>query len=660
MCKHQFTPPFPRNYLAGICAALLPCISSIAAELIQPGQTILPPAVLAKASLSEKEHPLGMEIQSCLARQETQFQATGLVRADYLRIVSGQVHAFRKYMDEKGELHDPIDKPTFYSAPHYAHCVATLAAAGAEKDPDIIESGMRALDYSLARLQLSPEEKLAQGLGKQPHSDFFIYPAVQAFEQFSKIAPKERIEKWEALLRQMKPDTFDLYKNFGNNWSLVHGAGEFLRATHSFTDLGYVEEILDHQKLRRTSQGLFMEGGAPTAYDAFARYFVTGMLQRGYHGEHFDFMRDWMWQGAWTGLMIQSPFGELPTGYRSAHHIWNEAESAKIFEIYAAQYARAGRMAEAGAFKRGAHLALGALSRWIRPDGSGYIVKNRYPIEARHAYHNYSTHTNYNMLAMSMLCAAYTYADESVAEKPAPADVGGFVIRLNGLNLAVANCAGTYVEYMTRGNFMYNPTGILRVHLKGSNPQVGPSDGVVGEWGSKHNTVSYGLGPAWVRADGGEVRLAEFPETKNFSPSELRMDEKPMVEIQTVSASPEKVVIRAVTNWEAKSAKVTETLTLTPEGLRVENAVEAPDAKTLRIYFPLLVTDGLENTKVSINGSRLSVSLCGAGETFQILSPANAKLQRLGQQFLHWNGMIEPVYADLPALQATYTITPNN
>ena len=629
------------------------------ADAIEPGQSILPACATAQEPISVKDHPFAKEIQSCLKLQESEkaFQPTGLSRKDYLRIVSGQVHAFRKYVDEKGELHDPVAARSFYSAPHYAHCVATLAAAGVEKDPDIIESGMRSLDYSLERLQLSPEEKLAQGLGAQPHSDFFIYPAVQAFEQFAKIAPKERVQKWEALLRRMKPTTFDLYKNYGNNWSLVHGAGEFLRATHGFTDLGYVEEILDHQKMRRTPQGLFMEGGAPLAYDTFARYFVTGMLQRGYHGEHFEFMRDWMWQGAWTGLLIQSPFGEMPTGYRSAHHIWNEAEMAKIFEIYAAQYARAGRLAEAGAFKRGAHLALHALSGWIRPDGSGYIVKNRYPIEAQHAYHGYSTHTNYNMLAMSMLCAAYTYADENVAEKPAPADVGGFFIRLNGFNVAVANCAGNYVEYMLRGNFMYNPSGILRVHLKGSNPQVGPSDGVMGEWGGKHNTIAYGLGPAWIDADGTETRLAEFPEASYFSPSELRMDEKPMVQIEPVSISPAKVVIRAVTSWEKKAAKVTETLTLTPEGLRVENVVNAPGVKSMRLYFPLLVSDGQEETKTTLDGARLSVALRGSGETFRVIAPASVKLQRLGKQFLHWNGMMEPVYADIPALQATYTLT---
>ena len=652
-----------------IFPAVLIMTALAAEDSIQPGQNILPPAALT-APLAEETHPLAKDINQYLVHQADarDFSPTGLNRQDYLKIVSGMIHAFRKYVDEKGELHDPVAKPTFYSAPHYAHCVATLAAAGYEKDPDIIASGMRALDYSLQRLQLSPEEKLAQGLGKQPHSDFFIYPAVQAFEQFSKIAPKEKVDQWTALLRNIKPATYDLYKKFGNNWSCVHGGGEFLRATHGFTNLDYVEEILENQKIRRTKQGLYMELGAPLAYDGFPRYFITGMLERGYHGANFGFMRDWMWQGAWTMLMVQSPFGEMPTEFRSAHHIWNEAETARIFEVYASQYAKANRLHEASAFKRGAHLALQALSQWIRPDGSGYIVKNRYPIEAGHAYHNYSTHTNYNMLAMSMLCAAYTAADDSIAEKPAPADVGGFVVHLNGFNVIVANCDRNYVEYLLRGNQKYNPTGILRVHLHGSNPQIGPSDGVMEHHGGVHaasvyaankDTVkSFALGPAWLDAAGSEVRLAGFPDEKLYLPSEHKMDEQPLPDFRPLTASLQEVSFQIVTDWPAKSVKVTETIHLTPDGLRVENAVDGPGAKSLRLYFPMLVTDGAEDTKIAIDGSQLTLHLRGAGETYSIVAPEGAKLQRLGTQFLHWNGMMEPVYADLPGLTGTYTIEP--
>ena len=121
---------------------------------------------------------------------------------------------------------------------------------------------------------------------------------------------------------------------------------------------------------------------------------------------------------------------------------------------------------------------MNSIKQWIRPDGSGFIVKNRYPIEARHGYEGYSAHTCYNMLACSMLAQAWQFADDSVAEKPAPADTGGFVIPiLDPFHKIFANAGGTYVEYDTQGDHKYNPTGLLRIHVKGGHPQLGPSDG---------------------------------------------------------------------------------------------------------------------------------------------------------------------------------------
>ncbi len=92
-------------------------------------------------------------------------------------------------------------------------------------------------------------------------------------------------------------------------------------------------------------------------------------------------------------LFMQSPHGEVPTGYRSSHHIWNEAEQAMIFEIYAHHYALEGELDMAGAFKRGAMLSLQSIKNWIRPDGSGYIVKNKYPMDQKHGYEDYSKHS---------------------------------------------------------------------------------------------------------------------------------------------------------------------------------------------------------------------------------------------------------------------------
>jgi hypothetical protein len=318
------------------------------------------------------------------------------------------------------------------------------------------------------------------------------------------------------------------------------------------------------------------------------------MLQRGLRD---DFYRDACWKGAWTSLMIQSPFGELPTGYRSAQHIWNEAELAKVYEIYATEYASAGRQVEAGAFKRGARLALASVKQWIRPDGSGYIVKNHFPIEARHGYEAYSVHVNYNLLACSMLCAAWQSADDSVEEKPSPADVGGFVIHIPEFNMVVANAGGSYVQYMTKGNGKYNPTGLIRVHLRGGHPQLGYSDGIL------HATP----------ATAGRVEVLEE------SPQQVRF-------------------------------RCGETVTLNADGVTV--ATKSP------VRFPMLMFDGKEEAMATLDGRQATLELGACGIRFKVLAPSDATLRRSGQRVSHRNGIVEALIVDSRGQDVVYSLAP--
>ena len=183
---------------------------------------------------------------------------------------------------------------------------------------------------------------------------------------------------------------------------------------------------------------------------------------------------------------MQSPYGEVPTGGRSAQHIWNEAAAAVTYEIYASQYASQGKMKEAGAFKRAAHLSLKSISRWKREDGSGFIVKNRFPIETMHGYESYSAQSQYNLLACWLMSVAYLYADDSIEELPSPADVGGYIIPMQDVfHKLFANVGGNYIEYELSGDPRYNATGLIRIHLKNSNPQLGPTDAIPHKWDNK-------------------------------------------------------------------------------------------------------------------------------------------------------------------------------
>lgn len=479
------------------------------------------------------------------------------------------------------------------------------------------------------------------------------WPIMFAFEHFAPLASKARKAVWTKQLAALniemaykqyrKPYTVyehqKLYSTFGkswaHNWNLLNAASEAIRAEHGFTDLAYTDFCLTMQLPHFTPYGMYDEGGSPFPYDMFSRHYVTGMLQRGYRSFVYSTYRDLLWKGAWTSLFMQSPTGELPTGYRSSHHIWNEAEQAVVFEIYATQYAKAGLAAEAGAFKRAAHLALQSVKNWIRPDGTGYIVKNRYPIEAKHGYEGYSAHTCYNMLAMSMLAQAWQFADDSIEEQPCPADVGGFIVPvLDPFHKIFANVDGNYVEFDTSGDHKYNPTGLLRVHLKDGHPQLGPSDGCAPYYSGKD--VDLAVGPAWCGDDGKWHSLAASRDT-------------PQVEV--LEESPALVCFRVT------YPNVVQTITVDRGGVTVEDLVTAENADAMRVTFPMLVFDGANRTAVKMKNNAITLTLADKSVNFAIIEPKAVELQRSGKELKHRNGMIEAAVGEITGKRMVYRIT---
>jgi hypothetical protein len=342
-------------------------------------------------------------------------------------------------------------------------------------------------------------------------------------------------------------------------------------------------------------------------------------------------------------LFMQSPFGELPTGYRSSHHIWNEAEQCVIFEIYASEYANLGLNKEAGVFKRAAMLSLGSINQWIRADGSGYIVKNRFPVEARHGYETYSVHTCYNMLACSMLAQAWQFSDNSIVEQPAPADIGGFVIPvLKPFHKVFANANGTYLEYDTNGDQKYNPTGILRMHIKGGDPQLGPSDGAAPYFSGEGISLATGL--SWQNIDGSWHSLAE----QKVEPQK----------VEVLEENSNSVKFRIVYNLEETAAEniiIIETISIKDGIITVENEINGTDGLK-RINWPMLVFDGEKETDVELTGSSVSLELNGKGVIFSLLNWPDLKLKRSGEKLTHRNGLVENVFAEFRGNKISYQL----
>ena len=171
---------------------------------------------------------------------------------------------------------------------------------------------------------------------------------------------------------------------------------------------------------------MYTDPNMPLAYDAFPRLWMEDMMADGaYDGAHAQQIRDFLMLGGLSSMLILSPTGEWACGGRSAHHQWNEAENIVIFEINCGKWHQLGRDDIAGAMKRPAHLAYESMKRWQRPSGELWIVKNRAEPETRLGYEGYSSHSQYNLLPMAMLCIAYERADDSIKDARRPARSAG-------------------------------------------------------------------------------------------------------------------------------------------------------------------------------------------------------------------------------------------
>ncbi|MFC2113062.1 hypothetical protein ACFLTA_07325 [Bacteroidota bacterium] len=562
---------------------------------------------------------------------------SGLSRDSYLEIVEGQVRAFQKYQDDSGRIIDPVVKTEkYFTTPCYAHSVAVLANSGYTKDQELIESGMLAMDIVT--------KDMARNWSEGGHGDFYTWPVMFALNLYENNADKDRYSMWINNLSVMDPEIFyATYLEFHNNWNVVNLAGEYYRSKNDLTSIDYTDSCLKGQLSHFTNYGMYREGGEPLPYDLFARHYLSGMLALGYDGNSFEKYRELAWKGAWMSMFMQSPFGELPTGYRSSHHIWNEAEQCVIFEIYASEYFKAGQEDIAGAFKRAAMLSLGSIKEWIRPDGSGYIVKNKYPIEARHGYESYSVHTCYNMLATSMLAQAWEFSNETIKEKPAPTDIGGYVLSIHDpFHKIIAAADKAYLIYDTRGDQKYNPTGILRIHIRGSHPQLGPSDGCAGLFSG--DRIAIATGPSWQNSLGKWSSLAEI------------QPQDPLIEI--LDQYPGLTSFRVIYNLRDENdmlVKLTETIRLEKGVITVEDEIQG-DVSQFRVNWPMLTFNGETHSDIRIERNKAIVELEGKQIQFQVINPADVSIRRSGNHYGHRNGIVEPLLADIKGNRAVYTI----
>lgn len=539
----------------------------------------------------------------------TNFIPTGLTRTNYLDLITSEVDFWKTKQNSSGAIIDPYANTEIqYATPAFANAAAALAAYAGRTD--LIEPAALAMDKATLDLH---NRTAASG-----HEDFYPAMLAHALRLLTPYVSPSRVATWKANLDY---DPYATYRQaIGSmNWNIVSSCGEALlqmmgiRSTNNF----YVTESWAAQGAHFMSPyGLYEEG--PMAYDHFPRIWVEDVLAQGYSGSYSAEMSEAMDRAAITSLFMQSPWGELPDGGRSAQHQWNEAQQCVTYEIYAAKAKSSGNLMLAGAYKRAAHLALASMLRWVNADGAMQIVKNWMAPSMRFGYEGYSYYSQYNLLPMAMLATAYEYAvpTEDVPERPAPADTGGFVFQLNHLHKVFANAGGTYVEIDTSGDHHYDATGLIRVHQKGVPPQLGPSDSLL--TGAAYNSpspapITSGVGVSWLDSDG--ITWRTLGEMNSSS-----------VTVTNISQSPTNVAFDVIYAGNLPNVtSITEHYLVKPGGVQLTTQLSGYSGP-LRYVWPVLANDGKTASIINVSSNTVSVSQGGTAVTYTASGATNVSV----------------------------------
>lgn len=655
MLKHlaEFIQTPGRRVRAAVIAIVF-CVGGAVATVAADhpaGSSMDWPAVLEQHPAKESLARLFPEKAASADLAPAGWAVSGRGRSDYREVVAGIVDFYRHDQAPSGAIIDRYDGvERQYSTPAFALAAATLAAEGGRAD--LLEPASRAMTFAVAAL--------ATGTAADAHADFYTPMLMHTRALLAGRVPPEVSGEWDRHLRSIVPEqTYKDHQVLGN-WNIVNVCGEALRRQAGLvaTDarpaqLAYLLRSMDRQAERFTAWGMHSDGGHPLAYDVFARVWLEDLLASGAcPPQRRDSLDRTLTLGGVSTLLLLSPSGEWPCGGRSAQHQWNEAAVAFVCELNAARWQARGRPDVAGAFKRSARLALASVQSWQRPEGDLWIVKNRADPALRHGFEGaYSFNCQYNLLTAAMLAMAYGRADESIAERPTPAEVGSYLLDLRQpFHKVVAAAAGTYVLVDTAADPRYDATGLQRVHVSGigasplsgsvsAAPKYGPKDQ------PRHAALAPGL--AWREGlDAPWVALADFANAAFTHPRRVGDAELSVLRSEGGEVA---FSVRYVPEGPGAGAtQVEEDYRVNAQGLEVRTRLSEPVAGGVRMVFPALVSDGRADSHVLLESAVLEVVSGGASLRCEVVKPAGLTLRRSGPRIATRNGLVQAVMADLP------------
>jgi hypothetical protein len=514
--------------------------------------------------------------------------ALDVSREDYLDRIEGIVRYEATLQNASGAIIDPVANQEWqYATPYFANALGVLLTNG--RAQDLLGKGVSAMNHVTSQM--------SQGNAAIPqqHGNFFLAPMADALALYAPFVSSAQITTWSG---RMNRPVAELTKTDPHNWRSYAMKGQWYRHVAGLVTrsaaVNYIQDgWVNTQRARLTNAPWHLYHDTSSdpdsyAYEAAARANFLEMLGRGYDGASAVEIEGLVRRGTQSALLLQDPSGQAAAGGRSGNHTWNDVYAGVGFAVMAEKERAAGHERLAGAYQRAAMLAFKSIERWRSAQGYYFVTKNRFPISQRVRYATYSQLTNYNGNVVYHLAETLRARTSTIAEQPAPAEIGGYAwVPDAQFATAFANAGGMQIEAALRGStaerfgLYWSALGLVRFSRVGWDSRLGPSDGVRDGAG---NGVSYA--PTFLES-GAWVRLASVPARYQAT---------------FTSSLTHPLLVRARLVYAPKPGQTgptfTDDLIVTPDGVL---STLTSTAASFGVTWPVLVNDGtaLSTTQTS-------------------------------------------------------------
>ncbi len=554
-------------------------------------------------------------IEQC-EEQTEKIPSDGSVRQMYLDIAERIIRKAVKWINSRGQTIDPVTRKQFTHADsRFPVSAAQLIRQG--RCADLLDVTIRSLDYVIKEFPSCNPNK----------AYFYARDIALAFMCIKKFLSKSQIAEWKNVLSQYNAKALYDFDGLTGRWCnvAIYGAvGEYMLikcGLHSCDNMDFVEGVLKSQLSAFTPLGMYRDPNCPMTYDLAVRQNLVLLLNAGYDGKYESQLREMLRKGTLTQLFYQSVSGEMPFGGRSNQFHHTEAMFCCACEYEANRYYKQGSFRLAGIIKRAARRAVESTLRWQLKGRTYRHIKNMFPLKTMHGCDAYGGVSVYSLLAANLFALAAELCNDKIAECRCPSETGGYFMEiLKDFHKIFAGTENISVEIDTDGQEGFDPTGLARIHVKGYPTEMILSNGIVAEpkyiVSSRASRENFAIGPVdiaknskWSLADEHKAKIRVSRKTVNF----------------------DNVVFEV---FYSGDRNVRQRYEIFNDSIVVTNYFKANQPA---ITFPIIATDGLAHSKISICERECRISY--RNKKFTIVFDKGSKLKLSKSALPNRNGL---------------------